>query len=134
MRRRVIVVEGRIRIRRVNANSLRNAGGKVITDAVELDDDVVSNDRAEDIGILETDCVNDELLFRGDERVPKQPWLGPHVCEGGADGAKEAAACFAGWGGEEAVAGGLVGLFWGAVVERVGAVGVFVQGDEHLSC
>lgn len=46
--------------------------------------------------------------------------------EGGAEGSLEFPACCAGWCGEEAVAGALVGLFGGAVVRRVRRVGVFV--------
>ena len=127
------MVECRVGLGCFNTDRLGDALGKVIADAVELDDDVVVDDGAHDVGILEAHRVHNELLLRGHERVPEQAWLGPDILEGRAHGTKQLSARCATGSSEEALTNGLIGLFRGAVIQRVWSVGVRVEGDEHLA-
>ena len=132
----VVVVEGWVGFRFLDADGAGDAAGEVVVDAVQLDDDVVLDDGALDVGVFEADGVDQELLLGGDERVVEESGLGPVVTEARGHGALQVAVVFAVGSCEEALALGLVGLLGGALVGgvRTGGVGVFVQGDEHLAC
>ncbi len=128
------MVVGRIRLGCFHTNRVGDTLGEVVADAVQLDDDVIADDGALDIRVLETHRVHDELLLSGHQRIPEQARLRPDVLKGRADGTEQLSARCATGRGEESVANGLIRLLRGAVVERVGRVGVGVQGDEHLAC
>ena len=127
---RVVVVVGWVRLGFGDADGAGDGTGDVVADAVELHDDVLLDDGTLDVGGFEAHRVDDELLLGGDERVEKETRLRPDVGEGGRHGPREGALGGAARGREEAFAGGLVGLFGGALV---GGVGVGVQRDEHLA-
>lgn len=132
----VVVVEGWVGFGFLNANGAGDAAGEVVVDAVQLEDDVVLDDGALDVGVFEADGVDQELLLGGDERVVEEAGLGPVVAEARGDGALQVAVVLAVGSCEEALALGLVGLLGSALVGgiRAGGVGVSVQGDEHLAC
>ena len=82
MRSGVLVVVFGVRLGGLNADGLGNALGEVIADTVQLDNDVVADDGAHDVGVLEAHGINNELLLGLHERVPEQTGLRPDIREG----------------------------------------------------
>lgn len=70
----VVIVRG-IGLGLFNANGPGNPAGEVVVDTVELGDDILPDHLALDVGVLETDGVDEELLLCRHQRVVEQPWL-----------------------------------------------------------
>lgn len=117
----------------INTDGLGNAGGKVVRDSIKLNDDVVLHDIALHIGVLEANGVDHELLLGGKKRVPEKPGLRPSIIKGGALGAHKIAVGSTVRSSEESATHSLVGLLEGRSLQRVGAVRIGVQRNEHLA-
>jgi hypothetical protein len=100
--------------------------GEVVGYPVQLNKHVLLDDRADDVGKLKADGVDQELALCGDQGVEKEAGLRPDVSESRADGPQKLAARRAAGSGEEAFANGLIGLLGKPIVEGVGTVGRLV--------
>lgn len=86
------------------------------------------------MGGLESDGIDEELLFYRDKGVVEHACLRPDVgeCRGGCT--NEIATCSATGCCKKAIADSLIGLFWTSVVESVWRVCGCVEMDEVLAC
>ena len=116
------MIEPSIRLGRLQSQRLGNPHGNVVANAVELGDDVLLDLDRLDVGGLEADGVDEELLFGLGEGVVEEARLGPVVVKRGREGPDEVACGGAAGGGEEAAALVLGGLLGEALVEGVGGV------------
>lgn len=114
--RRVGVVVRGVGRGRAEAERRRDAGRDVVADLVQLRQHVGFHGRGPQVARLEADRVDEELLLHGLERVVEEARLRPVVREGRGQAPRETPARAARGRGEEAAAGGLVGLLREAAV------------------
>lgn len=105
-----------------HAEEVGNPVGDVVADLVELLENLGLDIIGLEVGCLEADGIDQELLLNGGERVVEQARLRAVVGEGLRPLACQAAVDCTVWCGEESLAFGLVGLRWVSFVQGVGRV------------
>lgn len=130
----VIVVECRVCLRHWNTDHAGNPSSQIVVDSVDLGDEILLDNAALNVGGLESEAIDEELLLGRGQRVIEQTGLRPDVCEGRADLADETAIGKATRGREKAPANSLVRLRGKAVVQCVRGVRGLVQRNKILGC
>lgn len=89
--RSVVVVVGRVCVRSGQAKGSGDTCGNVMADAVQLDEDVVLDDVGFELGSLEANGVDQELLLDLGQAVVEETRLRPDIVEGVGNGADKLA-------------------------------------------
>lgn len=79
----IVVVELWIRCRGGHAESICNTLGNIIADTIKLDEDIRFDDLGLQMGSLEADGVDEELLLDRNEGVVEKSGLRPDIGECG---------------------------------------------------